>query len=429
MLSFTNDDGCLAINYVKLPYLYKYGKLSYHIHYNSVSKVAELMFLMYICLNLCMMWINRIYESDTDLLKKGKVNLLYGPRRVGKTALIEKLLEKIPGKIFIGNGDDIQLRAILNSEDKTKILTAFHDYDYIFIDEAQRISKIGWGLKILIDNLPGLAVIASGSSSFQLSSQVGAPLTGRSMTNMLYPVSVIELKTQFGGMHIFQNLENYLVFGMYPDVLCFGNNNDKITYLHELRNSYLLKDILEMENIRNADKLYDLLRLLSYQIGNEVSLSELGNSLELSKQTVSRYIDLFEKAFIIKKIGGYSSNLRKEVTKTSRYYFYDNGIRNAIINNFNLIEQRNDIGMLWENFMVMERIKKQHYYKIYSNNYFWRTYDKKEVDFVEERNGKLYGYEFKWKVGKTKIQKEWLNTYSNASFEVINKDNFLGWLE
>jgi len=429
MLSFTNDDDCLAINYVKLPNLYKYGKLSYHIHYNSESKVAELMFLMYICLNLCMMWINRIYESDTDLLKKGKVNLLYGPRRVGKTALIEKLLEKIPGKIFIGNGDDIQLRAILNSEDKTRILTAFHDYDYIFIDEAQRISKIGWGLKILIDNLPGLAVIASGSSSFQLSSQVGAPLTGRSMTNMLYPVSVIELKTQFGGMHIFQNLENYLVFGMYPDVLCFGNNNDKITYLHELRNSYLLKDILEMENIRNADKLYDLLRLLSYQIGNEVSLSELGNSLELSKQTVSRYIDLFEKAFIIKKIGGYSSNLRKEVTKTSRYYFYDNGIRNAIINNFNLIEQRNDIGMLWENFMVMERIKKQHYYKIYSNNYFWRTYDKKEVDFVEERNGKLYGYEFKWKVGKTKIQKEWLNTYSNASFEVINKDNFLGWLE
>ena len=375
------------------------------------------------------MWINRIYESDADLLKKGKVNLLYGPRRVGKTALIEKLLEKIPGKIFIGNGDDIQLRAVLNSEDKTRILTAFHDYDYIFIDEAQRISKIGWGLKILVDNLPDSAVIASGSSSFQLSSQVGAPLTGRSMTNMLYPVSVIELKTQFGGMHIFQNLENYLVFGMYPDVLCSGNNNDKITYLHELRNSYLLKDILEMENIRNADKLYDLLRLLSYQIGNEVSLSELGNSLELSKQTVSRYIDLFEKAFVIKKIGGYSNNLRKEVTKTSRYYFYDNGIRNAIINNFNLIEQRNDIGMLWENFMVMERIKKQHYYKIYSNNYFWRTYDKKEVDFVEERNGKLYGYEFKWKAGKTKIQKEWLNTYSNASFEVINKDNFLEWLE
>ncbi len=323
----------------------------------------------------------------------------------------------------------MQLRMILSSEDTSKILTAFQDYDYIFVDEAQRISKIGWGLKILIDKLPKSTIIASGSSSFHLSSQVGEPLTGRSITNILFPVSVTELKKQYGGMHIFQNIENYLIFGMYPEVLCFRNNNDKTSYLHELRNSYLLKDILELENIRNADKLFDLLKLLSFQIGNEVSLSELGNALGLSKQTVARYIDLLEKAFIIKKIGGYSNNLRKEVTKSNRYYFFDNGIRNAIINNFNMVEQRNDIGMLWENFMVMERIKKQHYNHIYSNNYFWRTYDKKEVDFVEERDGKLYGFEFKWSPKKTKIQKEWLNTYSNASFEIINRDNFLGWLE
>ncbi len=375
------------------------------------------------------MWIIRNFESESGYLKKGKVNLLYGPRRVGKTALIEKLLEDKKGKIFIGNGDDMQLRMILSSEDTSKILTAFQDYDYIFVDEAQRISKIGWGLKILIDKLPKSTIIASGSSSFHLSSQVGEPLTGRSITNILFPVSVTELKKQYGGMHIFQNIENYLIFGMYPEVLCFRNNNDKTSYLHELRNSYLLKDILELENIRNADKLFDLLKLLSFQIGNEVSLSELGNALGLSKQTVARYIDLLEKAFIIKKIGGYSNNLRKEVTKSNRYYFFDNGIRNAIINNFNMVEQRNDIGMLWENFMVMERIKKQHYNHIYSNNYFWRTYDKKEVDFVEERDGKLYGFEFKWSPKKTKIQKEWLNTYSNASFEIINRDNFLGWLE
>ena len=375
------------------------------------------------------MWIIRNFESESGYLKKGKVNLLYGPRRVGKTALIEKLLEDKKGKIFIGNGDDMQLRMILSSEDTSKILTAFQDYDYIFVDEAQRISKIGWGLKILIDKLPKSTIIASGSSSFHLSSQVGEPLTGRSITNILFPVSVTELKKQYGGMHIFQNIENYLIFGMYPEVLCFRNNNDKTSYLHELRNSYLLKDILELENIRNADKLFDLLKLLSFQIGNEVSLSELGNALGLSKQTVARYIDLLEKAFIIKKIGGYSNNLRKEVTKSNRYYFFDNGIRNAIINNFNMVEQRNDIGMLWENFMVRERIKKQHYNHIYSNNYFWRTYDKKEVDFVEERDGKLYGFEFKWSPKKTKIQKEWLNTYSNASFEIINRDNFLGWLE
>lgn len=374
------------------------------------------------------MWYSRIYETKDAYLKKGKVNLMYGPRRVGKTSLIKQLLKDITKKVFLGDGDDIQLRKILSSNDKTRILSALQDYDYIFIDEAQRISDIAWGLKILVDNLPETIIIASGSSSFQLSSQVGAPLTGRSITSMLFPVSAIELKQQFGGMHIIQNLENYLVYGMYPEILNTGNSKDKISYLFELRNSYLLKDILELENIRNADKLYDLLRLIAFRIGNEVSLSELGNALELAKQTVSRYLDLLEKAFIIKKIGGLSRNLRKEVTKTNRYYFFDNGIRNAIINNFNMLEIRNDIGMLWENFMVMERIKKQHYHEIYSNNYFWRTYDQKEVDFVEERDGKLFGYEFKWKVKNTKIQQEWLNTYDNASFEVINKENFLQFI-
>ncbi len=375
------------------------------------------------------MWLQRKYEKDRDFFKKGKVNLIYGPRRVGKTTLLNKLLERNEGKVFKGNGDDSQLRLVLNSEDKSRILSAFHDYDFIFIDEAQRISKIGWGLKILVDNFPGKYIVASGSSSFKLTSQVGAPLTGRSITNMLFPIAVSELKAQFGGMEILQNIEQYLIYGMYPEVIVSTNNNDKKTYLHELKNSYLLKDILEIENIRNSDKLYDLLRLLAYQLGNEVSLNELGNSVELAKQTVSRYLDMLEKAFIIKRIGGYSSNLRKEVTKTYRYYFYDNGVRNAIINNFNLIEERNDIGMLWENFMVMERLKKQHYSKLFCNNYFWRTYDRKEVDLVEERDGKLYGYEFKWNPKKVKVQQAWLNAYDNASFEIINKDNFLNWLE
>ncbi len=374
------------------------------------------------------MWLQRKYEQDIEFFKKGKVNLLYGPRRVGKTALLSKMLNNNKGTVFIGNGDDIQLRRILNSEDKTRILTAFHDYDLIFIDEAQRISKIGWGLKILVDNFPEKTIIASGSSSFKLTSQVGAPLTGRAITNILFPLSVTELKKQFGGMHLLQNLEQYLIYGMYPEILTKTNNANKVSYLHELRNAYLLKDILEMENIRNSDKLYDLLRLLSYQIGNEVSLNELGNALGLSKQTVVRYLDLLEKAFIIKRIGGFSGNLRKEVTKTYRYYFFDNGVRNAVINNFNLIDERNDIGMLWENFMVMERLKYQHYNELFSNNYFWRTYDKKEVDLVEERGGRLYGYEFKWNPKKVKIQQEWLDTYQNASFEVINRDNFLSWL-
>ncbi len=374
------------------------------------------------------MWINRIYEENGELLVKGKVSLLYGPRRAGKTALIEKLLGKVKGKVFSGSGDDILLRKILGSESRIKIISSFEDYDFIFIDEAQRIPEIGWGLKILVDNLPDAVIIAGGSSSFRLSSQVGAPLTGRSRTKMLFPVSLIELKQQFGGMHIYEHMENYLVFGMYPEVLVAGNINEKKTYLAELRNAYLLKDILELDNIRNADKLYDLLRLLAFQIGSEVSLNELGNALGLAKQTVYRYLDLLEKAFVIKKIGGYSGNLRKEVTKTNRYYFLDNGIRNAVINNFNPVEQRDDIGMLWENFVVMERIKKQYYHNLFSNNYFWRTYDRKEVDLVEERDGKLYGFEIKWNPKRVKVQKEWLSSYSNASFQVIHKDNFMEWL-
>jgi predicted AAA+ superfamily ATPase len=371
------------------------------------------------------MWYKRKYETIENYLRKGKVNLLYGPRRVGKTALIKQLLSKKKSSIFIGEGDDIQLRNILSSNDKSKLMMAFANYNYIFIDEAQRIPDVVWGLKILIDNLPDTTIIASGSSSFVLSTMVGAPLTGRSITNMLYPISISELKDQFGGMHIIQNLESFLVYGMYPEAMATSSDGDKVSYLNELRNSYLLKDILELENIRNSDKIFDLLRMLAYQIGDEVSLNELGNALQLSKNTIARYIDLLERSFIIKKIGGFSRNLRKEITKTSRYYFYDNGIRNSIINNFNPIEHRNDIGMLWENFMVMERLKKQEYEKMASNNYFWRTYDKKEVDFVEEREGMLFGYEFKWNTKKTKIQQVWLDTYENSSFEIVSRDNFM----
>jgi predicted AAA+ superfamily ATPase len=374
------------------------------------------------------MWYKRVFEKDKGFFKKGKVNLLYGPRRVGKTSLIEKLISDFKGQVFIGSGDDIRIRKILSSEDKTLILNAFSGYDIIFIDEAQRIEKVGWGLKILIDNLPDKIIIASGSSSFQLSAQVGEPLTGRDFTYLLFPISLYELNSQLGGMKTIQNLENYLIYGMYPEILTSSNNNEKTKYLNSLRNSYLFKDILELENIKNSDKLFDILKLLAFQIGNEVSLSELGKKVGLAKQTVERYLDLLEKSFVIKRIGGFSKNLRKEVVKSSRYYFYDNGIRNSIINNYNTLDQRNDIGMLWENFMVLERIKVQQYKSIFANYYFWRTYDQKEVDLVEERDGKLYGFEFKWNPAKAKVQHEWLKTYTNASFEIVNRDNFLGFV-
>ena len=371
------------------------------------------------------MWIQRFYETEKYFLQKGKVNLLYGPRRAGKSSLIDKLIKDRVEKTYHGNGDDIKLQLLLSSQDQTRILTAFQDYELIFIDEAQQIKNIGWGLKILIDNLPETLIIATGSSSFRLSSQVGEPLTGRSIINRLFPISILELKQNFGGMHIIQNLENYLIYGTYPEVLDINNREQKIDYLMQLMNSYLLKDVLELEQIRNSNQLFHLLKLIAYQIGKDVSHSELANSLEISKHTVRRYLDILEKAFIIKRIGAFSSNLRKEITKSNRYYFYDNGIRNALISNFNLIDQRNDIGQLWENFMVMERLKKQHYNKIYCNNYFWRTYDQKEVDLIEERDGKLYGFEFKWNARKQKIQKTFLETYPNSSIEVINNENFL----
>ncbi len=229
-------------------------------------------------------------------------------------------------------------------------------------------------------------------------------------------------------MEILQVLEELLIYGSYPEVLTTTALADKKEYLFSIRDSYLLKDILELENIRSPSKLTDLLKLLAFQIGQEVSLNELGNSLGIAKQSVERYLDLLEKTFIIKRVGGFSRNLRKEVVKTARYYFWDNGIRNAIINNFNRPDQRNDMGMLWENFLFMERLKTKSYKRIFSNDYFWRTYDRQEIDLVEDRNGKLWAYEFKWGTKKAKIPKAWANAYPDSEFQLISKDNFLEFL-
>ena len=375
-----------------------------------------------------MTWIERHYEKQFDqMLKTGKVLVLYGSRQVGKTSLINRLIRDHT-KVFKGDGNDMSVNEILSSQKLSVILNAFKGYELIFIDEAHRISNIGNALKLLIDHAPELKVIATGSSSFDLSNKLGEPLTGRQNVYILYPLALMELVNHTGRMDVIQQLENLLIFGSYPEVVTAENNEQKIQYLHNLRNSFLLKDILELENIRNSSKLLDLLRLLAFQIGNEVSLNELGNQLGIAKQTVERYLDLLEKAFIIKKIQAFSGNLRKEITKSHRYFFWDNGVRNAVINNFNYFNMRNDVGMLWENFLFMERIKKQQYHRIHANNFFWRTYDQKEIDMVEERNGKLYGFEFKWQPKKTKPPTRWLESYENAEYHVISKDNYIDFL-
>lgn len=376
-----------------------------------------------------LVWYKRFLESQTEsILKKGKVFVLYGPRRVGKTELIKKMLAGFSGKIYSGSGDNQEVRELLSAQKLNQLQSAFGSYQMIFIDEAQRIPEAGYGLKLLIDNFPEMIILVTGSSSFDLSNKIGDPLTGRNIVRNLFPVSVLELYEQFGGMYVLQKLEELMIYGAYPEILNASSTDEKKEYLMSVRDSYLLKDILELENIRNPSKLNDLLKLLAFQIGQEVSLNELSNGLGIARQSVERYLDLLEKTFIIKKVGGFSRNLRKEIVKTSRYYFWDNGIRNAIINNFNLPLQRNDVGMLWENFLFMERLKTKSYRRIFSNDYFWRTYDKQEVDLVEDRDGKLYAYEFKWGPRKTKTPKAWADAYPNSEFQVISKENFLEFL-
>ena len=371
-------------------------------------------------------WLNRFYENTEEkLLQKGKVFVLMGPRRVGKTELIKRLVSHTEGKVFSGTGDNLDLREVLSSQRLQRINSALGSYDLIFIDEAQRIPEIGYSIKLLIDSSPDKTIVLSGSSSFELAGQLGEPLTGRQKQKRLFPLSVIELHEQFGGMRMFEILDDLLIFGSYPEVLNQDTGIDKTEYLHSLRDSYLLKDIFELESLKYSEKLFDLLKLLAFQIGNEVSLNELANSLGMAKQSVERYISLLEKAFVVKRLGGFSRNLRNEITKSSRYYFLDNGVRNAIINNFNPISSRNDIGMLWENFMVMERLKKQEYQRVFSNNYFWRTYDQKEIDLIEDRGGRLYAFEFKYRSTKVKASKQWQNAYPDSEFRLVTPDNFL----
>ena len=341
------------------------------------------------------MWYHRYYEKDlAAYLNPGKVFVLYGLRRAGKTSLIQKFLSDYSSKYFYGTGEDLPLREIFASQSVAQIASYFAGYDLVVIDEAQHIPNVGLGLKMVIDNAPNLRIIASGSSSFDLSNKLGEPLTGRQRIRVLYPISLLEIIDQFGSMELLQYLDEFMIYGTFPEVLVLNNKNEKIEYLNTLRDSYLLKDLLILENIRNAAKLTQLLKLLAFQIGNEVSLNELSNLLELSKHTVQRYIDLLEKVFIIKRVGGFSRNLRNEIIKTYRYYFLDNGICNALINNFNSLNSRDDVGRLWENFMFSERLKRNTYKQHFANYYFWRTYSKQEIDFIEEYGGNLFGYEF-----------------------------------
>lgn len=368
--------------------------------------------------------IPRFYDNLEKYLEPNKVLILYGPRQVGKTTLLNNFLASSRFKYRLDSGDNIRVQHIFASQDFKQITEYAQSYQLIALDEAQRIPNIGLGLKILVDQVPKIRVIATGSSSFELAGQIGEPLTGRKRTLILHPVSQSELAKIYNPSELKDELPEWLVFGSYPEVLT-QEKNQKAVILNSIVESYLLKDILELEKIKGSKILLDLLRLLAFQIGSEVSLTELAKQLGIDYKTVARYLDLFEKSFVIFNIRGFSKNLRKEVTKKSKYYFYDNGIRNAIISNFNGLEFRNDLDKLWENFLVVERLKYQHYHRLFSNNYFWRTWDQQEIDWIEERAGHLFAYEFKWSPKKIATPKLFTQTYPQASFKVIDQKNYL----
>jgi predicted AAA+ superfamily ATPase len=375
--------------------------------------------------------IQRFYQNFGKYLKPNNVLVIYGPRQVGKTTLLKNFLSKTKFKYKLDSGENIKTQQILSSQNFSQIFDYVSGYQLIAIDEAQHISNIGMGLKIIVDNIPNIRIIATGSSSFELSGQIGEPLTGRKTTLTLFPVALMEIANIYNPYEIKEKISELLVFGSYPKVLTAKSKNEKTIILEELAHSYLLKDILAFERIKSSKILLDLLRLLAFQIGNEVSLSELSGKIGVDYKTVGRYLDILEKSFIIINIRGFSRNLRKEITRKSKYYFYDNGIRNAIISNFNNLDIRNDQGNLWENFLVVERLKTQSYFNIISNNYFWRTWDQKEIDWIEEREGKLFGYEFKFserKKQKNKIFKEFLSTYPEAEVKIIHPDNYSDFL-
>jgi len=324
------------------------------------------------------------------------------------------------------NGENLDVSEILSSQ-RLSILKQFTaGYDYIFIDEAQKIPAIGINLKLIVDSIPGIGIFVTGSSSFDLKNKIGEPLTGRSKYFFLYPVAQMELQEDF--LQSKENLETRLIYGSYPQVIKAETEQKKKDILISIKNGVLLRDILELANLKDSLFIISLLRLIAFQVGNNISHNELASSLGVSKNTVSRYLDLLEKCYVLFSLQGFSRNLRKEISKSKRYFFVDNGIRNTIISNFNRLSLRDDIGKLWENYCISERMKRNHYLSKSCNYYFWRTYQQKEIDLIEESGGELAGYEFKWSEKKIKPPKEFLNTYARSSFHVVHNQNWLSFI-
>ncbi|MFO7879910.1 MAG: ATP-binding protein [Bacteroidales bacterium] len=370
-----------------------------------------------------------VSDSVFESLQPGKVILLTGARRTGKTHLIKHLSTRIEENKLMLNGEDSTDCDLFEPLSKENYKLNFGSYQYIFIDEAQMMPEVGKKLKFLVDNLPEVKVLATGSSAFNLHQQFGQPLTGRKKTFHLYPISVQEFRWHENINETQGRLNDRLIYGSYPELTGLNSRQLKEDYLHELGNDYLFKDILAFDGIKNADIVRNLLRLIAFQTGHEISLNELSRQLQIHKDTVARYLDLLSKVFVIFKLEGFSKNLRKEITKMSRWYFYDNGVRNLLLRNFTPVDLRNDTGQLWENYIISERVKYLSYQGMHHACYFWRTYDQQEIDWIEEHNQELHAYEMKWNPKRqVKAPASWKKAYPDAKFDVINPKNYLGWL-
>jgi len=363
-----------------------------------------------------------------QILAGGKIVVIYGARQVGKTTLVRRVLEDLPYRSLTVNADEVRYADLLSSRDLRRLRGLVQGYELLFVDEAQRIPEIGVNLKLLVDNIPELRIVVTGSSSLDLASKVQEPLTGRAWVHRLYPIALSELARLHNPFELDDMLGERLVYGSYPELFGLPGDAQRREYLQNLSASYLYKDILEIGGVRHSSKLRNLVRLLAFQIGREVSLTELGSQLQMSKETVAAYIDRLEQSFVLFRLGGFSRNLRKEVSKQDKIYFWDLGVRNVAIDNLKPLAERDDVGVLWENTVIAERLKWLHYRQTLASLYFWRTYTGAEIDIVEEREGALYAYECKWGRPRGRVPESFLAAYPGASFETVTRDHYREYL-
>lgn len=366
-----------------------------------------------------------IEQQVVQFITPGKVVLIYGARRVGKTVLQNVIGQKYPGRVTILNGESDYTKQLLALRTESNYRQILADTDLLVIDEAQALPEIGLVLKFIVDNVPHVAVLATGSSSFELQGQVGEPLVGRSTAFHLYPMSFAELASAEGRIQLMMRKEEQLIYGAYPELLHLDGPAQKERYLDDLANAYLMKDILSIEGVKNSNKMMALLKLVALQMGSEVSYDELGRQLGLCRNSVEKYLDLLTKTFVLYRIPAFARNARNEVSKAGKWYFCDNGIRNAIIGDFRPLGVRNDVGALWEAYLINERIKSNANKGRRASYYFWRNYAHSEIDLIEETQDGLAAFEFKWGAKKPSVPPSFAEAYPEATYQVVGQDNYL----